>query len=81
MEYSWDQPLCLIENTDNGLQIKDATLDKLALVKVPVSAVAIVGLYRTGKSYLMNLLGGSQTGMQTRIFVFFFVIMQTLCIW
>ena len=63
MEYNWEEPLCLVENSDEkGLQINQATLAKLSKVKVPVSVVAIVGLYRTGKSYLMNLLAGSQTG-------------------
>ena len=62
MEYQWEEPLCLIENTENGLSTNEDTLRKLSEVKVPVSVVAIVGLYRTGKSYLMNLLAGSPKG-------------------
>ena len=63
MEYSWEEPLCLIENSDDkGLQINEMTLRKLSKVKVPVSVVAIVGPYRTGKSYLMNSLAGGQKG-------------------
>ena len=63
MEYAWEEPLCLIENSDDkGLQVNEVTLAKLSKVKVPVSVVSIVGLYRTGKSYLMNLLADRQTG-------------------
>ena len=63
MAHCWDTPLCLIENTgEGGLQINQFTLQKLTQVTVPVSVVAIVGLYRTGKSYLLNILAGKQTG-------------------
>ena len=63
MEYTWEEPLCLVENSgERGLEINPDTLARLSRVKVPVSVVAIVGLYRTGKSYLMNLLAGSQKG-------------------
>ncbi len=36
---------------------------KLLRVKVPVKVVSIVGKYRTGKSYLMNILAGSTKGI------------------
>ncbi len=58
-DYTWDEPLCLIDNTpDMGLQVNQTTAEKLTKVKVPVSVVVVAGLYRTGKSYLMNLLAG-----------------------
>ncbi|XP_078507490.1 guanylate-binding protein 3-like [Lissotriton helveticus] len=58
-----DKPLCLIENLPNeGLQVNQEALDILSGISQPVVVVAIVGLYRTGKSYLMNKLAGKQTG-------------------
>ena len=62
MEYSWKEPLCLIKTTSDGLQVSELTLQKLLQVKLPIAVVAIVGPYRTGKSYLLNLLAGSPSG-------------------
>ncbi|XP_064190827.1 guanylate-binding protein 1-like isoform X1 [Anguilla rostrata] len=56
-------PVCLIENTSAGeLQVNQEALDILRSIRQPVVVVSIVGLYRTGKSYLMNRLAGKQTG-------------------
>ncbi|XP_069473710.1 guanylate-binding protein 1-like isoform X2 [Ambystoma mexicanum] len=56
-------PLCLIENTSAGeLRIQQDALQILCEVTQPVVVVAIVGLYRTGKSYLMNKLAGKNKG-------------------
>ncbi|KAG7458999.1 hypothetical protein MATL_G00226530 [Megalops atlanticus] len=58
-----DGPVCLIENTNEGaLQVNQEALDILSSIKQPVVVVAIVGMYRTGKSYLMNRLAGKRTG-------------------
>ncbi|KAG5848210.1 hypothetical protein ANANG_G00096040 [Anguilla anguilla] len=58
-----DRPVCLIENTSAGeLQVNQESLDILRSIRQPVVVVSIVGLYRTGKSYLMNRLAGKQTG-------------------
>ena len=58
MEYTWEEPLCLVENSgERGLEINPDTLARLSRVKVPVSVVAIVGLYRTGKSLFNELVG------------------------
>ncbi|KAM4024681.1 guanylate-binding protein 3-like [Anomaloglossus baeobatrachus] len=58
-----DLPVCLIENTADGkFQINVKATDILSGISQPVVVVAIVGLYRTGKSYLMNKLAGSQKG-------------------
>ncbi|XP_063167709.1 guanylate-binding protein 1-like [Candoia aspera] len=66
---SWDPasimkgPMCLIENKPNEqLQINLDALQLLQSIGQPVMVVAIVGLYRTGKSYLMNRLAGKVKG-------------------
>ncbi|XP_063061949.1 guanylate-binding protein 1-like isoform X2 [Engraulis encrasicolus] len=59
---SMSAPVCLIENTDRGLQAVDSSLKLLRDIQQPVVVVAVVGLYRTGKSYLMNRLAGQQSG-------------------
>ncbi|XP_075037526.1 guanylate-binding protein 7-like [Mixophyes fleayi] len=56
-------PVCLIENTPEGkLEPNPEAIDILSKINQPVVVVAIVGLYRTGKSYLMNKLAGEQKG-------------------
>lgn len=56
-------PVCLIENDDNGkLLVRKEGKDILDGINEPVVVVSVVGLYRTGKSYLMNRLAGQQSG-------------------
>ncbi|XP_063791218.1 guanylate-binding protein 1-like [Pseudophryne corroboree] len=56
-------PLCLIENPENGkFRVNPEAIDVLSQISQPVVVVAIVGLYRTGKSYLMNKLAGARRG-------------------
>lgn len=59
-------PVCLIENTvENGkatLVVNPEAIKILSKIQQPVVVVSIVGLYRTGKSYLMNKLAGAQRG-------------------
>ncbi|XP_019353188.2 guanylate-binding protein 1 isoform X2 [Alligator mississippiensis] len=56
-------PICLIENSPaGGLQVNREALAQLQAGSQPVVVVAIVGLYRTGKSYLMNQLASRRTG-------------------
>ncbi|XP_061452898.1 guanylate-binding protein 1-like [Rhineura floridana] len=56
-------PICLIENRlDGKLVVNRKAAEVLAGVRQPVVVVAIVGLYRTGKSYLMNRLAGKRKG-------------------
>ncbi|XP_053253918.1 guanylate-binding protein 1-like isoform X2 [Podarcis raffonei] len=58
-----EDPMCLIENNPNEqLRINQEALKILQSVQQPVVVVAIVGLYRTGKSYLMNKLAGKKKG-------------------
>ncbi|GAB5575241.1 guanylate-binding protein 5 [Prionailurus iriomotensis] len=55
-------PVCLIENTEGQLVVNQEALEILSGTKNPLVVVAIVGLYRTGKSYLMNKLAGKNKG-------------------
>ncbi|XP_078188504.1 guanylate-binding protein 1 [Callithrix jacchus] len=55
-------PMCLIENTSGRLMTNPEALKILSAITQPVVVVAIVGLYRTGKSYLMNKLAGKKKG-------------------
>ncbi|XP_058514918.1 guanylate-binding protein 1 [Ochotona princeps] len=55
-------PVCLIENINGQLMVNQEALKILSTIKEPVVVVAIVGLYRTGKSYLMNKLAGKKKG-------------------
>ena len=58
-----EAPVCLIENNPNEkLQVNSEALEILQNIQQPVVVVAIVGLYRTGKSYLMNKLAGKMKG-------------------
>ncbi|XP_035883385.1 guanylate-binding protein 4-like [Phyllostomus discolor] len=55
-------PICLVENKKNQLTANPKALEILDKISQPVVVVAIVGLYRTGKSYLMNRLAGQKHG-------------------
>ncbi|XP_039694710.1 guanylate-binding protein 6-like [Pteropus medius] len=55
-------PICLVENTNQRLSVNQQALQILDKISQPVVVVAIVGLYRTGKSYLMNRLAGQNHG-------------------
>ncbi|PIO27409.1 hypothetical protein AB205_0118070, partial [Aquarana catesbeiana] len=61
-----DKPICLIENrVERGsaqLVVNPQAINILSKIHQPVVVVSIVGLYRTGKSYLMNRLAGAQKG-------------------
>ncbi|XP_069707722.1 guanylate-binding protein 1-like [Phaenicophaeus curvirostris] len=56
-------PVCLIENSPRkGLVVQQEALQVLSEIPQPVVVVGITGLYRTGKSYLMNRLAGQRKG-------------------
>ncbi|XP_060575226.1 guanylate-binding protein 1-like [Ruditapes philippinarum] len=64
-------PMCLISSEsvedEDGEEIikmeeEQEVLNQLKQIDLPMVIVAVVGLYRTGKSYLMNLLAESTTG-------------------
>uniref|UniRef100_A0A7N5JA30 GB1/RHD3-type G domain-containing protein n=1 Tax=Ailuropoda melanoleuca TaxID=9646 RepID=A0A7N5JA30_AILME len=55
-------PICLVENHGEQLNVNPEALQILDKISQPVVVVGIVGLYRTGKSYLMNCLAGQNHG-------------------
>ncbi|XP_039510485.1 guanylate-binding protein 1 [Pimephales promelas] len=55
-------PICLVENVNGSLHVCKDAIELLSKIKEPVVVVSVVGLYRTGKSYLMNRLAGQQSG-------------------
>ena len=55
-------PICLVENQKDRLYVNPKAIEILNKISQPVVVVAIVGLYRTGKSYLMNRLLGQNHG-------------------
>ncbi|XP_061094317.1 guanylate-binding protein 1-like isoform X3 [Conger conger] len=57
-----ESPMCLIENTDGNLSVNQEAVDVLMGLNQPAVVVAVVGLYRSGKSYLMNKLAGKKHG-------------------
>ncbi|XP_076838049.1 guanylate-binding protein 1-like isoform X2 [Brachyhypopomus gauderio] len=56
------EPICLVENRNGSLHVSNRAIQYLNGTNQPVVVVSVVGLYRTGKSYLMNRLAGQQTG-------------------
>ncbi|XP_077303135.1 uncharacterized protein LOC143923385 isoform X2 [Lithobates pipiens] len=60
-----EAPICLIENTTHGKLVANPdAINILSGINQPVVVVSIIGMYRTGKSYLMNKLAGSQRGFK-----------------
>ncbi|XP_058394450.1 guanylate-binding protein 6-like [Diceros bicornis minor] len=55
-------PICLVENKNEHLSVNQKAVRILNKISQPVVVVAIIGLYRTGKSYLMNCLAREKTG-------------------
>uniref|UniRef100_A0A5F9C1Z6 GB1/RHD3-type G domain-containing protein n=1 Tax=Oryctolagus cuniculus TaxID=9986 RepID=A0A5F9C1Z6_RABIT len=55
-------PICLVENWEEQLKVNPIALEILNQISQPVVVVAIVGLCRTGKSYLMNRLARQNHG-------------------
>lgn len=56
------QPTCMISSKDGALYIEQVVLEQLKSIPGKIVVVAIAGVYRTGKSYLMNRLAGRSTG-------------------
>ncbi|XP_030641294.1 guanylate-binding protein 1-like [Chanos chanos] len=60
------EPICLIESDESGCMcVRREALEILEQITQPVVVVAIVGLCRTGKSFLMNRLAGKHTGFES----------------
>ncbi|OCT73241.1 hypothetical protein XELAEV_18036221mg [Xenopus laevis] len=59
--FPMEEPMYLIENKEGKeLTVNQEALQILLKITQPVVVVAIVGKYRTGKSYLMNKLAGGK---------------------
>ncbi|XP_052784150.1 guanylate-binding protein 2-like isoform X2 [Mya arenaria] len=57
------RPLCLISaGSKNELEVEEDTIEQLSKIDLPCVVVAIAGLYRTGKSFLMNCLADQNGG-------------------
>uniref|UniRef100_A0A8C7CDE9 GB1/RHD3-type G domain-containing protein n=1 Tax=Neovison vison TaxID=452646 RepID=A0A8C7CDE9_NEOVI len=56
------EPICLVENHGEQLNVNRKALQILDKISQPVMVVGIVGQYRTGKSYLLNRLLGQNHG-------------------
>lgn len=57
-----EAPICLVENKNKQLSVNRRAIKILNSISKPVVVVGIVGMYRTGKSYLMNCLAGQNNG-------------------
>ncbi|KAM4652200.1 guanylate-binding protein 1-like [Discoglossus pictus] len=63
MDSKNEWPICLIENTEKKeFQVNPEAIKILSEIDQHVVVVTIAGLYRTGKSYLMNRLSGRKAG-------------------
>ena len=55
------KPLRLIESTEeNKFKVNSDALDELKTIDKNIIVIGIIGPYRTGKSYLMNVLAGEK---------------------
>ncbi|XP_034356547.1 guanylate-binding protein 3 isoform X1 [Arvicanthis niloticus] len=57
-----EAPICLVQNWKEQLTVNLEAIRILEQIAQPLVVVAIVGLSRTGKSYLMNRLAGQNHG-------------------
>ena len=55
-------PISLVENDNAQLSVNQEATETIEKISHPVVVVAIAGLYRAGKSYLMNRLSGQNHG-------------------
>ncbi|CAM9463070.1 unnamed protein product, partial [Heterosigma akashiwo] len=60
-----DRPIPLIEiNDDDSFAVNEEALGNLRKIEARIAVVAVAGLYRTGKSSLLNWLMDKQSGFQ-----------------
>ena len=60
-----EEPILLIDIDENGqCSLNPTALNIIKNIQGPVSVIAVAGLYRTGKSYLLNRIIGTQTGFE-----------------
>ena len=57
-------PQCLIDtNTETGrMEVQQGALEEISKIEQQLNVMAITGLYRTGKSYLLTRLAGECKG-------------------
>ena len=67
----FDGPKCLIEAIGNDFRFNAETLEELKKIDKTLNVVSIVGLYRTGKSYLLTRLAEKDKGISTVEFIGF----------
>ena len=65
----FEGPKWLIEATGEDFRVNDDTLQELRTIDTTLNVVSIVGLYRTGKSYLLTKLTGKDKGISTVEFI------------
>lgn len=57
------EPMLLLDMDENGKFVASKrALKFLSEIDTPLAVVSVVGPYRTGKSFLLNRLGGQQRG-------------------
>ena len=61
-DWTMESPICLVQNWEEQLTVNLEAVRILEQIAQPLVVVAIVGLYRTGKSYFMNRLAGRNHG-------------------
>ncbi|XP_059504841.1 guanylate-binding protein 3-like [Stegostoma tigrinum] len=60
-----ESPIALVVNSPDGsLSVHQPAVDLLKTIDQALVVVAIIGKYRTGKSYLLNRLAGKQKGFE-----------------
>lgn len=75
----WDKPRLLIETDSDGkLVVNKETAECLEKISEPVVVVSVVGLYRTGKSFILNRLSGLGQGLFIKLFNSSTVLIQDL---
>jgi hypothetical protein len=60
-------PVCLIRQEGDKLVICDEGAAELASISTPLAVISIAGLYRTGKSFLLNKLAGRSGGGESGV--------------
>ena len=60
----FEEPRCLVfyNPEKSEFEINEEALNDMKIIKHDVESIAIVGPYRTGKSYLLNRLAGKYAG-------------------
>lgn len=59
-----DEPICLISVENGKFTVTPEAKTILSQIPGPVGVISIAGLYRTGKSYILNQLIGRNDGFE-----------------